>query len=119
MLDYIYKYSYSGDLYEKEHIEDVELILFNNKIPYKLEEIDGVVKVYVALIHEDVGRDVVENLKNNNLIYRKVINFEEDERPRRRRVIKRFEYRRIMMILFLLIFIVLFMRSLLLLNIMN
>lgn len=119
MLDYIYKYSYSGELQEKQHIDDVELILFNNKIPYKLEKTDTGTKVYVSLMHEEVGRDIVENLKNDNLIYRKVINMEEDEMPRRRNTIKRFEYRSIMMILFLLIFIVLFMRSLLLLNIMN
>lgn len=119
MLDYIYKYSLSGELYEERHIEDVELILFNNNIPYKLEKTNESTKVYVALIHEEVGRDIVENLKNDNLIYRKVINLEDEIRPRRRKTIKKFEYRRIMMILFLLIFIVLFMRSLLLLNIMN
>jgi len=119
MLDYIYKYSCSGELYEKQHIDDVELILFNNKIPYKLEKTDTGTKVYVSLMHEEVGRMIVENLKSDNLIYKKVINFREDDKPRKRNAIKKFEYRRIIMVLFLLIFIVLFMRSLLLLNIMN
>ncbi|MGB3367124.1 MAG: hypothetical protein WBA54_06530 [Acidaminobacteraceae bacterium] len=119
MLGYIYKYSYSGELYEKQHIDDIELILFNNRIPYKLEKTDKGLKVYVSLMHEEVGRVIVENLKSDNLIYRKAINYEDYNTPRRRNIIKKFEYRKVMIILFLLIFIVLFMRSLLLLNIMN
>lgn len=118
-MDYIYKYSYSGEIHDKSKIKDIELILFNNNIPYKIEKNDMGVKVYVALIHEELGRDIVENLNNDNLIYKKVIDYDSEYNVRKRRVIKKFEYRRVMMILFLLIFILLFMRSLILLDIMN
>lgn len=119
MLEFIYKYAYCGKLTEKSKIDDIELILFNNKIPYKLERMEHETEVYVALIHEQLGKDILESLNNDNLIYKKAIDLGHQSRPRRRNVVKKFEYRKVMMILFLLMFVVLFMRSLLLLNILN
>lgn len=111
VLDYIYKYSYSGDITDKKKQEDIEIILFNNRIPYKLVKDGEKLKVYVGMIHEEIGKTIVENLNSDNLIYQKAIELEdhlEDSKPRRRRYM---DFRVYMMIFFLLVIMLMFLRA--------
>lgn len=111
VLDYIYKYSYCGDITDKQKQKDVEIILFNNRIPYKLVRDGDKIKVFVGLIYDEIGKTIVENLNKDNLIYQKAVELEdhlEDTKPRRR---KYMDFRVYMMIFFLLVILLMFLRA--------
>ena len=114
MLEEISKFELLGILLNDKEKEDFELIMYNNKIPYK---INGN-KLYIASKYKELGDVIFKNYREKNLIFKKNVDvsFTKKREKIRKKHVRR-SYRQYYLILLLLGLILLFYRSLDLLNI--
>ncbi|BEP27977.1 hypothetical protein [Helicovermis profundi] len=116
MLEEISKYEFIGILKNDKEKKDIEFIMYNHNIPYKIGEEKA--DLYVAYKYKELGNIIFENYRKNNLIFKKTVDVSFiKKREQQRYKHKKKSYRQYFFLLLLLGLILLFYRSLSLLNI--
>lgn len=111
MFEEISKYIKIGNISNSIEKKDLEMIFYNNRIPYKINEDD---EIFIAYKYEELGGIILKNYRDKNLIFKKNIdrsfvapyNLNSEKKPMKK------NYREYFLILLLIGLIILFYKSL-------